>query len=177
MPVNPFDRDFAAANAQLAKGWHAKQRSAQAQLRAVQLEIARIKDAQARTVPDPLPNKRYKSHGHPCPRCGRAQPLGQSPADIAAYAQLEPTAVLYVRADGCIRAHDATCDLIDKRRPYVPPDPHPEDVNRHVPDTRGVNAAPIGEPNPVNWYLRRLQRGWRPHSNRRALGTLRGCKT
>ena len=156
--------DYRSTGLRQVQGWNAKPRGTTAALRAVQAEILRRTEHEQRKTgltPGGAPGL-----VRPCNRCGREQPRGQSPADIAAYAALEPTAVLYTRTDGCVRAHDAGCDLLPHPPPLEVPEVDPEDrpLIRH--DSSGLSYGCDGkptmhEPTPEKWAEYLKARGWR----------------
>ena len=140
------DLERHAANVRLARGWNDRPRGVRAQLKAIQLEIVRMQEQAPRIIPNPLVPKGRPSHSHPCPRCGRPQPDGQSPEAIASYVRAEPAAVMYVRADGCVRFHDVGCDALPAvPKPPVEPD-GVEYIDRRSPNNAGLSATPAPRP-------------------------------
>ena len=135
--------DTRLSNLRLAQGWNRKEHSTFARLQAVQVQILALTEHEQRRTGQ-IPGKTRRDE-QPCNRCGRAQPKGQSPKDIRGFIALEPTAVLYTRADGCVRAHDATCDLLPHNPAVMVPDVDPDDIEHHIPDNRALYVNRYGE--------------------------------
>lgn len=119
-----YTRDHHAAQVRLARGFNRRDYSLQAKLAAVEAEIIRLRAAQPQVGTGHIPPSPRGNLGHPCARCGREQPAGQTRADLEDYAVLNPTAVLYFRKDGVCRAHESTCDLLPHRDPADVADAH-----------------------------------------------------
>ena len=122
-----------------------------AKLKRIQGEILALTERAPRAPTGWVPPKQA-GLGHPCNRCGRAQPSGQSPEAIRLYRLKEPTSVLYVRADGTIRAHASGCDAL----PHGPgkPDRAPDAPGRDPKANAGLMGR-SGTPEPAEVWANR----------------------